>query len=186
MKLLPTQIEGVLVIEPALFSDERGWFAESFNAARFEAGLAALGLPPAGPFVQDNHSCSHKGVLRGLHYQRSPHAQGKLIRVVQGRAFDVVVDLRRSSSTCKQSLGIELSAQNKRMLWIPAGLAHGFLALEDNTHFLYKTTGYYHHPSEASIRWDDPELSIPWPMQEVILSPKDAQAGGMSQAELFQ
>ncbi|MEQ4616816.1 MAG: dTDP-4-dehydrorhamnose 3,5-epimerase [Corticimicrobacter sp.] len=185
MKLISTNLPGLVIVEPRIYGDSRGWFAESFNADRFEAALVELGLPPAGLFVQDNHSCSHKGVLRGLHYQKSPHAQGKLVRVVQGSAFDVVVDLRKSSPTFGQSFGMDLSAQNRLMLWIPEGFAHGFLALEDNTHFLYKTTGYYNQLSEACILWNDPELNIPWPMREVVLSPKDEQATGLDLAEFF-
>lgn len=185
MKLISTGLSGVVIVEPQIYEDSRGWFAESFNADRFEDALAGIGLPPAGQFVQDNHSCSHEGVLRGLHYQKSPHAQGKLVRVVKGRAFDVVVDLRRSSSTFGQYFGMDLSEHNKLMLWIPEGFAHGFLALEDNTHFLYKTTGYYHQASEACIFWNDPDLNIEWPMRKVFLSPKDEQANGFAQAEFF-
>src|SRR5690606_21973580 len=162
MKLTQTAIPDVVLIEPAVFADERGWFMESFNEARFHAELQKLGLPLPRPFVQDNHSCSKKGVLRGLHYQLPPHAQGKLVRVVQGAAFDVAVDIRKGSPTFGQWVGAELSAANRRMMWIPEGFAHGFVALEDDTHFLYKTTDYYAKDSEAAIRWDDPALAITW------------------------
>ena len=164
MKLLATRLPGVLIVEPAVFADDRGWFMESFNEARFESALAALGQPLPRRFVQDNHSCSRAGVLRGLHYQLPPHAQGKLVRVVQGAAFDVAVDLRRGSPTFGQWEGVELSALNKRQLWIPEGFAHGFLALQDDTHFLYKTTDVYARDCERSIRWDDPAIGIGWPL----------------------
>ncbi len=178
MKLVPTAIPGVIVIEPAVFADDRGWFTESFNEARFHAALAELGLPAPPAFVQDNHSCSRRGVLRGLHFQRAPHAQGKLVRVVQGAAFDVAVDIRRGSATFGRWVGEELSAGNKRQLWIPEGFAHGFLALQDETHFLYKTTDYYHPASEASILWSDPRLGIDWPgdRSQFIVNAKDARA----------
>ena len=149
----------VVLIEPAVFADERGWFMESFNAARCDAALQAAGLPPAPPFVQDNHSCSQAGVLRGLHYQLPPHAQGKLVRVVQGAAWDVAVDIRRGSPTFGRWAGAELTADNRRQLWIPPGFAHGFVALVDDTHFLYKTTDVYAKDCERSIRWDDPAIA---------------------------
>lgn len=175
MKFIQTAIPDVVLIEPAIYEDERGWFMESFNETRFRAELQKLGLPIPRPFVQDNHSCSKKGVLRGLHYQRAPHAQGKLVRVVSGAAFDVAVDIRPVSPTFGKWVGVELSAANKHMLWIPEGFAHGFLALEDNTEFIYKTTMYYARESEAAIRWDDPELNIVWPEigQEINISIKD-------------
>lgn len=187
MKCIPSDIPDVIIIEPSVFADERGWFMESFNEQRFHQALRALGQVPPRPFVQDNHSCSARGVLRGLHYQLPPCPQGKLVRVVQGRAFDVAVDLRRSSPTFGQWTGVELSADNHRMFWIPEGFAHGFLALEDDTHFLYKTTDYYHRDSEAAICWNDPALGIQWPVQadDVQVSPKDAQAVGFAQARLF-
>jgi dTDP-4-dehydrorhamnose 3,5-epimerase len=164
MKLIPTELPGVVIVEPAVFADERGWFMESFNEARFEAGLAELGLPPAGRFVQDNHSCSQAGVLRGLHYQLPPHAQGKLVRVVKGRAFDVAVDIRRGSASFGRWVGVELTAKNRRQVWIPTGFAHGFLALEDETHFLYKTTDVYSKACERGIRWDDKTIGVVWPL----------------------
>ncbi|HMO49007.1 MAG TPA: dTDP-4-dehydrorhamnose 3,5-epimerase [Rubrivivax sp.] len=188
MKLVPTALPGVVIVEPQLFADERGWFMESFNAARFGAALQAMGLPAAPPFVQDNHSCSRAGVLRGLHLQLPPHAQGKLVRVVRGRAWDVAVDLRRSSPHFGRWAGVELSAANRRQLWIPCGFAHGFLALEDDTHFLYKTTDVYAKECERALRWDDPVLAIEWPLapgQPPRLAPKDAQAPLLADAAAF-
>jgi dTDP-4-dehydrorhamnose 3,5-epimerase len=180
MKLLPTAVPGVVIVEPAVFKDDRGWFMESWNGPRFEAGLRELGLPAPRPFVQDNHSCSSAGVLRGLHYQLPPHPQGKLVRVVRGSAFDVAVDIRRGSPSFGQWVGVELSADNHRQLWIPEGFAHGFLALEDDTHFLYKTTDQYARDCERSLRWDDPGIGIGWPLNRVggapRVAPKDAAA----------
>ena len=189
MKFTPTRLPGVVVIEPAVFSDDRGWFMESFNEARFHAGLRELGLPVPRAFVQDNHSCSKAGVLRGLHYQLPPHAQGKLVRVVKGSAFDVAVDIRRGSPTFGQWAGAELSASNHRQLWIPEGFAHGFLALEDDTHFLYKTTDVYARDCERSVHWADPAIGIDWPVGALSLSlaPKDEQAPQLAQlAQLGQ
>jgi dTDP-4-dehydrorhamnose 3,5-epimerase len=189
MRLEPTPaLPEIVLIEPAVFGDERGWFMESFNAARLNAGLKAAGLPPAPPFVQDNHSCSQAGVLRGLHYQLPPHAQGKLVRVVQGAAWDVAVDIRRGSATFGRWAGVELTADNRRQLWIPPGFAHGFVALVDDTHFLYKTTDVYAKDCERSIRWDDPAIAIAWPLpggRAPRLAPKDAGAPRLAQAELF-
>lgn len=176
MKLISTSISDVVIIEPRVFEDERGWFMESFNEQAFHAALKAQGLPVPSPFVQDNHSCSHKGVIRGLHFQREPHAQGKLVRVVSGAAYDVAVDIRKDSPTFGQWTGAELSASNKRMMWIPAGFAHGFVALEDNTHFLYKTTDYYAKECEGAIRWNDPELAIEWPQLDFVVNQKDKDA----------
>lgn len=177
MKLIQTRIPDVVIIEPQVFEDERGWFMESFNERRFHEELQMLGLPVPRPFVQDNHSCSKKGVLRGLHYQLPPHAQGKLVRVTQGAAFDVAVDIRAGSPTFGQWVGVELSADNHRMLWIPEGFAHGFVALEDDTHFHYKTTDYYAKDCEAAIRWDDSKLAIQWPRHEqALLNSKDESA----------
>lgn len=181
MKFIQSSIPDVVIIEPTVFTDNRGWFMESFNEKQFHQGLQTLGLPIPEPFVQDNHSCSNKGVLRGLHYQLPPYAQGKLVRVTQGSAYDVVVDIREDSPTFGQSFGIELSAANKRMLWIPQGFAHGFLALEDNTHFLYKTTDFYSQASEASVCWNDPELNIVWPrMDKIELNEKDRLAPALA------
>jgi dTDP-4-dehydrorhamnose 3,5-epimerase len=188
VKLTLTDLPEVVRVEPAVFGDDRGWFMESFNAARFDAALRALGLPPAPAFVQDNHSCSQAGVLRGLHYQLPPHAQGKLVRVTQGRAWDVAVDIRRDSPRFGQWCAAELSAENRHQLWIPPGFAHGFLALEDDTHFLYKTTDVYARDCERSIRWDDPALAIAWPLPRggaPRLAPKDLAAPTLDQAEVF-
>jgi dTDP-4-dehydrorhamnose 3,5-epimerase len=177
MKLIQTKIPDVVIVEPTVFGDERGWFMETFNEPRFHAELCKLGLDVPRPFVQDNHSCSHKNVLRGLHFQRAPHAQGKLVRVVKGAAFDVAVDIRPESATFGQWVGVELNEKNNRMLWIPEGFAHGFMALEDDTHFLYKTTDVYNKAAEGSLRWDDPTLAIEWPSDQVPnVSEKDQQA----------
>ena len=178
MKLIETDLPGVVIVEPAVFADERGWFMESWQQAKFDAALAALGLPAPRPFVQDNHSCSARSVLRGLHYQRPPHPQGKLVRVTRGRAFDVAVDIRRDSPHFGRWTGVELTADNRRQLWIPEGFAHGFLALEDDTHFLYKTTDIYARDCEAAIRWNDPAIRIDWPLKGMTprLAPKDAEA----------
>jgi dTDP-4-dehydrorhamnose 3,5-epimerase len=188
MKLLPTALPGVIIVEPTLFADERGWFMESFNEARFEAALQGLGLPLPRRFVQDNHSCSRAGVLRGLHYQLPPHAQGKLVRVVRGEAFDVAVDIRRGSPTFGRWVGTQLSAGNHRQLYIPEGFAHGFLALQDETHFLYKTTDVYARECERAIRWDDPAIGIAWGLppglDAPIVAPKDTVAPPLAQAEL--
>ena len=159
MKALPTAIEGVLVLEPHVFGDERGFFYESFNDGRFRE-LTGLALP----FVQDNHSRSARGVLRGLHYQEAPKAQGKLVRVIAGAVWDVAVDIRPGSPTYGRWVAEELSAGNRRQLWIPPGLAHGFLTLEDGTEFLYKTTDYWSPPHERCIAWDDADLAIAWPL----------------------
>jgi dTDP-4-dehydrorhamnose 3,5-epimerase len=179
----------VVLIEPAVFSDDRGWFMESWNQPRFDAALRDLGLPVPRPFVQDNHSCSHAGVLRGLHYQLPPHPQGKLVRVVRGRAFDVAVDIRRGSPTFGRWAGFELSADNRRQLWIPEGFAHGFVALDDDTHFLYKTTDVYARECERAIRWDDAAIGIAWPLppglQAPRVAPKDAAAPALAAAEVF-
>jgi dTDP-4-dehydrorhamnose 3,5-epimerase len=180
MKLTQAKIADVVIIEPDVFTDERGWFMESFSEKRFHDELIRLGLSVPRPFVQDNHSCSSKGVLRGLHFQSNPHAQGKLVRVVKGSAFDVAVDIRKDSPTYGQHVSIELSADNQKMLWIPEGFAHGFVALEDDTHFLYKTTDYYAKDCEGAIFWDDPELNIQWPniagLSELKVNEKDREA----------
>ncbi len=173
MKVTPTALDGVLILEPRVFGDERGFFLESFNLQTFQA---AVGHDVT--FVQDNHSRSTQGVLRGLHYQRDPHAQGKLVRVTQGSVFDVAVDIRENSPTYGQWVGVELSGRNHKQLWIPPGLAHGFLVTSDSADFLYKTTAYYRPDSEGCIRWDDPNLAIPWPLdgRTPSLSAKDAAA----------
>ena len=158
LQLTPTAIHDVLVVEPKVFGDERGWFTESFNAADF---AAATDLDVE--FVQDNHSFSRQWTLRGLHYQLE-HTQGKLVRVVAGRVFDVAVDIRKTSPTYGQWVGVELSAENHKQLWIPAGLAHGFLVLSETAEFLYKTTDYYHPQSEVCLAWNDPAVGIQWPL----------------------
>lgn len=172
MQFTALEIPDVLRIEPKVFGDERGFFYESFNQQHFEA---ATGL--SATFVQDNHSRSAKNVLRGLHYQLAPKAQGKLVRVVAGAVFDVAVDIRRGSPTFGRWVGEVLSADNKRQLWIPPGLAHGFLVLSDSAEFLYKTTDYYAPELERSLAWNDPYLAIDWPLSgPPLLSAKDAAA----------
>lgn len=170
MNVVSTEIKGVYIIEPQVFGDERGYFFESFNTKYFHAqtGIEAT-------FVQDNESRSRKGVLRGLHFQREPHAQAKLVRVVQGRVLDVAVDIRKNSSTFGKYVAVELSGDNKRQLFIPKGFAHGYVVLEDNTVFQYKCDEYYHPESEDGIAWNDPQLGIEWGIHEseVILSEKD-------------
>ena len=177
MKITPTDIADVLVFEPKVFGDERGFFLESFNQKTFDA---AAGQPVR--FVQDNHSRSAKGVLRGLHFQLPPHAQGKLVRVTQGSVFDVAVDIRKDSPTFGRWVGVELSGENHRQMWVPPGLAHGFLVLSESADFLYKTTDYYAPQAERSLRWDDPQLAIAWPDTGIppVLSGKDAAAPNLS------
>jgi dTDP-4-dehydrorhamnose 3,5-epimerase len=173
MNVVRTAIEGVLILEPKVFGDPRGFFLESFNQEKFDQ---AVGHPVN--FVQDNHSRSAKGVLRGLHFQNPPHAQGKLVRVTQGSVFDVAVDIRPDSPTYGRWVGVELTGDNHKQLWIPAGLAHGFLVTSDSADFLYKTTDYYAPQCEGALRWDDPDLAIDWPLDGMVpaLSAKDAQA----------
>lgn len=180
MNLVPTAIADVFIIEPKVFGDDRGFFFESFNQAKFEAAIGRK-----VNFVQDNHSRSSKNVLRGLHYQiKQP--QGKLVRVVQGTVFDVAVDIRRSSATFGQHVGVELSADNKRMLWVPEGFAHGFVVLSDTAEFLYKTTDYWAPEFERSIAWNDPAIGIQWPIQgQPSMSAKDQQAKALAEAEHF-
>ena len=180
MNIIDTQIPDVKIIEPKVFGDERGFFFESFNQKLFET---AIGYPVN--FVQDNHSKSSKGVLRGLHYQLPPYAQGKLVRCVVGDVFDVAVDIRKSSPTFGQWVGVNLSAENKRQLWIPEGFAHGFLTLSETAEFLYKTTNFYHQASERGIRWDDRDIAITWPTADVLLSSKDLSATLFPSAEFF-
>jgi dTDP-4-dehydrorhamnose 3,5-epimerase len=181
MQAHPTSLAGVVVVEPAVFGDARGFFYESFNQRKLEA---ALGRELR--FVQDNHSRSARGVLRGLHYQL-PRPQGKLVRVVRGEVFDVAVDLRRGSPTLGRWLGEVLSAENKRQLWIPEGFAHGFLALCDEAEVLYKATDYYAPEHERCIRWDDPALAVAWPALEAPpqVSAKDARGLALAEAPLF-
>lgn len=180
--IAPTfRIAGLLAFEPRAFADDRGAFFESFNLTRFRE---ATGLGDVD-FVQDNHSVSKRGVVRGLHYQLPPHGQGKLVRVVRGAAFDVAVDIRPGSPTFGQWEGITLTPDSRWQFWIPAGFAHGFVALEDDTHFLYKTTDYWDGPSERSIRWDDPAIGIDWPLAGApILSGKDAAAPLLAEAQI--
>lgn len=180
MQVIRTAIPEVLILEPRVFGDERGFFYESFNARAF---AEATGL--ACEFVQDNHSRSQRGVLRGLHYQLQ-QAQGKLVRVSAGEVYDVAVDIRRHSPTCGQWVGVHLSAENKRQLWVPAGFAHGFLVLSEHAEFLYKTTDYYAPAHERCIRWDDPSLAIDWPLDlPPQLSAKDQAGSRFDDAELF-
>lgn len=181
MKVIETAIPDVLIFEPKVFGDERGFFFESFNQKAFDAAVGRH-----YEFVQDNHSRSLKHVLRGLHYQLPPRAQGKLVRVVSGEVFDVAVDIRKSSPTFGQWVGEHLSAENHRQLWIPPGFAHGFLVLSDSAEFLYKTTDFYSLEHERSIVWNDPELNFQWPLEgEPILSEKDAKALVFRASELF-
>jgi dTDP-4-dehydrorhamnose 3,5-epimerase len=170
MKATPLAIPEVILFEPRAFEDERGLFFESFNQKLFEE---AVGHPVT--FVQDNHSISKKGVLRGLHFQRPPFAQGKLVRVVRGAAFDGAVDIRGGSPTYGKWVAEILSAENRKQLWIPQGFAHGFLALKEGTEFLYKTTNFYDKASEGGIRWDHPAIGVEWPFREVMVSSKDRQ-----------
>jgi len=179
MKVIETSLPGVLVLEPKIFGDDRGFFFESYN----ERALAQAGI--AFEFVQDNHSRSVRNVLRGLHYQvKQP--QGKLVRVIAGEVFDVAVDIRRSSPNCGKWVGINLSADNKRMVWIPPGFAHGFLVLSETGEVLYKTTDYWAQEHERCIIWNDPDLAIRWPLQgEPILSAKDKTGHPLKSAELY-
>jgi dTDP-4-dehydrorhamnose 3,5-epimerase len=169
MNFIETSIKGLIIIEPKVWKDDRGYFFESFNIELFnKVGINA-------EFVQDNQSFSHRGALRGLHGQANPFAQGKLVRVIQGSVIDVAVDIRKDSETFGESLSIELSAENFKMLWIPPGFLHGFSTLEDNTIFSYKVTNLYNKASEIGVRWDDPDLDINWGLdaKEIILSDKD-------------
>ena len=171
MRAIDTAIPDVKIIEPTVFSDDRGFFFESFSKSKFETAIGR-----SADFVQDNHSRSGRGVLRGLHYQMPPHAQAKLVRVVVGEVYDVAVDIRKSSLTFGQWVGVLLSAENKRQLWIPEGFAHGFLTLSDDVEFLYKTTNYYSPESDRGIRWNDPKIAIDWGTSEALtLSAKDQQ-----------
>ena len=169
MNVIKTEIDDVLIFEPRVFGDDRGFFFESFNQKTFESAIGRK-----VDFVQDNHSKSSKGVLRGLHYQLEPYAQGKLVRCVVGEVFDVAVDIRKSSPTFGKWVGATLSAQNKRQMWIPEGFAHGFLTLSETAEFLYKTTNYYSPQCERCLCWNEASLNISWPnLPEIILSEKD-------------
>lgn len=176
MKAIQTKLEGVYVLEPTVFGDSRGYFFESFNRRKFEE---LTGFP--AKFVQDNQSMSKRGVLRGLHFQINPKAQGKLVRVVRGAVFDVAVDIRSDSPTFGQWVGVELSELNLRQLWIPPGLAHGFLTLQENTVFQYKVTEYWSKDYECCIAWNDPDLGIDWQFEgEPIVSAKDAEGQSLA------
>jgi dTDP-4-dehydrorhamnose 3,5-epimerase len=182
MKITDTKISDVKIINPTVFADERGFFFESFNQEQFEN---AIGRSVA--FVQDNHSKSTKGVLRGLHYQLPPKAQGKLIRVVQGEVFDVAIDIRKSSPTLGQWVSERLSAKNKKQIWIPEGFAHAFLTLSETAELLYKTTNFYAPKCDRVIGWNDPDIAIKWPASTApLISRKDASAAAFAAAEVFE
>jgi len=181
------ELQGPLLLTPQMFGDNRGWFVESWNARTFAALLASDGQSEAPVFVQDNHSCSSRGVLRGLHYQLPPHAQGKLVRCVAGAIVDVAVDIRRDSSTFSQWVRAPLSADNRQQLWIPAGFAHGFLSMEDGTEVLYKTSDFWAQDCERAIRWNDSQLAIDWGLAQLshtepLLTTKDAVAPLLAEA----
>ncbi|MDY7229549.1 dTDP-4-dehydrorhamnose 3,5-epimerase [Hyalangium rubrum] len=180
MKVTPTEIPGVLIIEPKVFGDDRGFFLETFNAKRY----AEAGIP--GPFVQDNYSRSVKGTLRGLHFQE-PQPQGKLVQVVAGAVWDVAVDIRKGSPTFGKWVGVELSAENRRQFWVPPGFAHGFYVLSESADFQYKCTALYAPENDRGIRWDDPALAIAWPLSEGApkLSAKDAAAPHLKDAPVL-
>ena len=180
MKVTPLSIPDVLLIEPQVFGDERGFFFESFNQNKFEEAIGHK-----VNFVQDNHSKSVRGVLRGLHYQLSPKAQGKLVRVIQGEVFDVAIDLRQSSPTFGKWVGEILSSDNKKQMWIPEGFAHGFLTLSDTAEFLYKTTDFYSKDHEQAVQWDDKTIGITWPTDKPSLSEKDLVAKSFFNASYF-
>ena len=182
MNVIKTALEGVLILEPKVFGDERGFFMESFNQRAFDEAVGHH-----VDFVQDNHSRSSRGVLRGLHFQLPPHAQGKLVRVTQGSVFDVAVDMRRSSPTFGRWVGVELTGSNHRQFWIPPGFAHGFVVTSDSADFLYKTTDYYAPQAEGALRWDDPTVGVQWPLDGLtpLLSAKDAQAPLLGAAPCF-
>lgn len=178
MNVLKTELPGVLILEPKRFGDDRGFFMEMFHAKRYaEAGIS-------GPFVQDNFSRSAKGILRGLHFQE-PHAQGKLVQVLAGAVYDVAVDIRRGSPTFGKWVGVELSADNRRQVWVPAGFAHGFCVLSESADFHYKCTDVYTPASERCIAWNDPKLGIPWPVTSPLLSPRDAAAPRLEDAPVL-
>lgn len=184
MNVIRTKIPDLLILEPKVFGDSRGFFFEAYNERVLEqaAGIKAH-------FVQDNHSRSVKGVLRGLHYQIN-NPQGKLVRVIGGDVFDVAVDLRKSSPTFRQWVGVRLSDENKRQFWIPPGFGHGFVVMSESVDFIYKTTAYYDQPNDRSLKWDDPAIGIEWPLAELgmapVLSTKDLKAASFAQADLFE
>jgi dTDP-4-dehydrorhamnose 3,5-epimerase len=178
MKIIETKIKDLLILEPHIYHDSRGWFSEKYNQQVFNSILIQYNQPIAH-FVQDNYSLSHKNVLRGLHYQSMPYSQAKLVQVIQGSIWDVAVDLRKESLTFGQWVGIELSALNNKQIWIPAGFAHGFLSLQNNTILSYKTTNHYSTDNEFCIHWDDPDLNINWPIESsanIQQSQKDQMA----------
>ena len=185
MKLVQSTLPGVVIVEPVAFGDDRGWFMETFNEPRWLAGLAELGLPAPRRFVQDNHSCSKAGVLRGLHYQLPPQPQGKLVRVVQGAAWDVAVDIRSGSPTFGRWFGAELSEDNRRQMWIPPGFAHGFCVTSELADFAYKCTTAYVGKGARAIAWNDPDLGIDWPTAQPLLSPQDSTAPRLRDATLL-
>lgn len=178
----PAELSGLMIIEPRYFGDRRGFFAETYKKADF----AANGIPDE--FVQDNHSRSGKGVLRGLHYQLEPKAQGKLVRVIRGAVWDVAVDIRKDSPTFKKWFGIEVSEENRIMFYVPPGFAHGFITLTDDVEFLYKCTDDYSPAHERGIRWDDPDLAVKWPMdmKDILVSDRDAELPFFKNAELSE
>jgi dTDP-4-dehydrorhamnose 3,5-epimerase len=180
MNVIKTAIDGVLILEPKVFGDARGFFMESFNQKSFNEAVGHEVV-----FVQDNHSRSGKGVLRGLHYQLPPHAQGKLVRVTQGSVFDVAVDVRAGSATFGKWVGVELSGENRRQLWLPEGMAHGFLVTSESADFLYKTTDYYAPQAEGCVLWSDPAVGIEWPLEGTrpLLAAKDAAAPSLARAK---
>lgn len=183
MKAIPTDLPEVLILEPTVFGDARGFFMESYNQQVFNEAVGC-----AVDFVQDNHSRSRRGVLRGLHYQLPPNPQAKLVRVTSGRVFDVAVDVRRSSAHFGKWIGVELSEENQRQLWLPAGFAHGFLVLSDSADVLYKASSYYRPESEVSIRWDDPQVGITWPEIDMapVVSARDLAAKPLSEARVYE
>lgn len=176
MKFLATEIPEVRIVEPAVYEDARGFFFESYQERKFAEG----GIPER--FVQDNHSCSRGPILRGLHAQRQ-HPQGKLVRVVRGEIYDVAVDIRRSSPTYRRFVGVRLSAENRRQLYVPPGFAHGFAVLSDEAEVVYKCTDFYHPEDEVTILWNDPSLAIPWPLSQPILSEKDRNGRPLAELE---
>lgn len=176
MKITETSLSGVIIIDPVVYKDNRGYFLESFNES-------LLDVIKVKEFKQDNISCSHKNVVRGLHYQKAPHAQGKLVTVMRGSVMDVAVDIRESSPTYGQYISVILSEDNNRLLWLPEGIAHGFVSLEDNTVFHYKCTDVYNKESEASIKWDDTDLNIKWGCHNPIVSDKDQIAKSFKESK---
>jgi len=178
MKVIKTKLNGCVILEPKVFGDDRGFFLETFNASKYQK-LAGINIK----FVQDNHSRSSKGVLRGLHFQRN-NQQGKLVRVVRGEVYDVAVDIREDSSTCFEWVSVILTGENKKQVWIPPGFAHGFLVLSESADFEYKCTDYYDPSDEGCIKWSDPRLNIPWPIHNPIVSEKDSNANLLADLKL--